>query len=174
MANCKNCIHWNECSKQNGITRYYGKEIASNNVEELCKWFISTEDVVPRSEVEQLQRNLEQCENGYRQQIHIMECKHKDEVEKLTINMNAYGLTAKRLAEENEELKQEKIYHRETEKLCDRYLVKLEQAKQEVAEQIFEEIDKILKPQEKYLYCNPSLTYVYELITELRKKCIGE
>lgn len=42
-----------------------------------------TEDVVPRSEVEQLQRNLEQCENGYKQQIHIMECKHKDEVDKL-------------------------------------------------------------------------------------------
>lgn len=73
-----------------------------------------------------------------------------------------------------EELKQEKIYHRETEKLCDRYFVELEQAKQEVAEQIFEEIDKILKPQEKYLYCNPSLTYVYELITELRKKYIGK
>ena len=33
------------------------------------------------AEVEQLQRNLEQCENGYKQQIHIMECKHKDEVE---------------------------------------------------------------------------------------------
>ena len=34
-------------------------------------------DVVPRSEVEQLQRNLEQCENGYRQQIHILQCKQK-------------------------------------------------------------------------------------------------
>ncbi len=80
-----------------------------------------TEDVVPRSEVEQLQRNLEQCENGYRQQIHILQCKHKDEVEK-----------------------------------------------------IFEEIKKILKTQEKYLYCNPSLAYIYDLIAELKKKYIGE
>ena len=37
-------------------------------------------------------------------------------------------------------------------------------------EKIFAEIDKILKTQERYLYCNPSLTYVYELIEELKKK----
>ncbi len=40
-------------------------------------------DAVPRSEIEQLQRNLEQCENGYKQQIHLMECKHKDEIEQI-------------------------------------------------------------------------------------------
>lgn len=54
-----------------------------------------TADVVPRSEVEQLQRNLEQCENGYRQQIHILQCKHKgeidgifEEIEKTIMNTN--------------------------------------------------------------------------------------
>lgn len=39
----------------------------------------STADVVPQSEVEQLKRNLEQCENGYRQQIHLLQCKFADE-----------------------------------------------------------------------------------------------
>lgn len=41
------------------------------------------------------------------------------------------------------------------------------------ASEIFAEIDKILKMQEKYLYCNPSLTFVYELIEELKKKYTG-
>lgn len=89
-----------------------------------CANYLPTEDVVPKSEVE-----------------------------KYIVNMNAYGLTAKRLAEENEQLKQ---------------------AEQEVAREIFEEIDKILETQEKYLYCNPSLTYIYELIAELEKKYIGD
>lgn len=44
------------------------------------------------------------------------------------------------------------------------------ESKAEVAREIFEEIEKILKTQERYLYCNPSLTYVYELIEELKKK----
>ena len=39
----------------------------------------------------------------------------------------------------------------------------------EVAREIFEKIDKILKTQERYLYCNPSLTYIYELIEELKQ-----
>ena len=39
-----------------------------------------------------------------------------------------------------EELKQEKIYHRETENLCDRYCIESQQAKKQVAREIFEEI----------------------------------
>ena len=42
-----------------------------------------TADVVPKSEVEQLKRNLEQCENGYRQQIHLLQCKLTDEKSKV-------------------------------------------------------------------------------------------
>ena len=38
--------------------------------------------------------------------------------------------------------------------------------------EIFDDIDKILKTQERYLYCNSSLVYVYELIEELKKKYI--
>lgn len=90
--------------------------------------YAPTADVVPSAEVEQLKRNLEQCENGYKQEMHLLQCKLTNatsgaekqkleiwrlqgeverlekENEKLTINMNAYGLAAKRLAEEKTEI----------------------------------------------------------------------
>lgn len=56
--NCKKCIHWDKCSKTNGKTRYYGETIASDNVEELCEWFISTADVVPKSEADEIAEEL--------------------------------------------------------------------------------------------------------------------
>ena len=37
-----------------------------------------TADVVPASEVIQLERNIEQCENGYRQEMHLLQCKLTD------------------------------------------------------------------------------------------------
>ena len=40
----------------------------------------------------------------------------------------------------------------------------------DVAEEIFAKIEKILKTAEKYLYCNPSLASVNEVIAELKKK----
>jgi hypothetical protein len=45
MATCKKCIHSQKCFN-NSKTRYYGETIACNNVETLCEWFISTDDVV--------------------------------------------------------------------------------------------------------------------------------
>lgn len=88
----------------------------------------------------------------------------KSEVEKLTINMNAYGLTAKRLAEENENLEIELENMRrnlgdaregwndaecEVERLrkaLDEYeeTSGLKQAKAEVASEIFAEIDRLV------------------------------
>ena len=41
-----------------------------------------------------------------------------------------------------EDLKQEKMYHKSTDKLADRYLVELKQAKQDIAREIFEDIHK--------------------------------
>ena len=41
------------------------------------------------------------------------------------------------------------------------YLNRIYGIRTDVAMEIFDNIDKILKTQEKYLYCNPSLTYVY-------------
>lgn len=42
------------------------------------------------------------------------------------------------------------------------------------AKEIFAEIEEILKTQERYLYCNPSLAYAYEMIAELKKKYESE
>lgn len=36
---CRECIRWDECSKKDGTTRFYGKKIASDNVEVLCEEF---------------------------------------------------------------------------------------------------------------------------------------
>ena len=55
---CKDCIHWDKCSKKDGKTRYYGKQCAANNVEILCEWFVNTADVVPKSEVDDLRRYI--------------------------------------------------------------------------------------------------------------------
>lgn len=43
-----------------------------------------------------------------------------------------------------EELKQEKMYHRETDKLCDRYYIESQHAKRQVAREIFEDIFKTM------------------------------
>ena len=37
------------------------------------------------SEIEQLKRNLEQCENGYKQTIHLLKCQHKGEKEQIFV-----------------------------------------------------------------------------------------
>ena len=57
-------------------------------------------------------------------------------------------------------LKQEKMYHRETEKLADKYCAELQTAKSEVAREIFEEIGKIL--------------YKYDKVAERDKSDYGE
>lgn len=36
---CKNCVHYDVCSKEDGTTNYYGKVIISKDVDELCKDF---------------------------------------------------------------------------------------------------------------------------------------
>ena len=36
---CKDCINCNGCSSKDGITEYYTKDSACNNVEKLCKYF---------------------------------------------------------------------------------------------------------------------------------------
>lgn len=68
-----------------------------------------------------------------------------------------------------EDLKQEKMYHRSTEKLADRYLIELKQAKQEVAREIFEDI-------EKHLIFNTYgiATISNKTFAKLKKKYIGE
>ena len=83
-------------------------------------------DVVPKSEVEQLKRNLEQCENGYSQELHLARCQladAKSEVEKLQ--------------------KELEIWKQNRFNLFQR-LGCYEMAKQKIASEIFAEIDKKL------------------------------
>ena len=71
-----------------------------------------------------------------------------------------------------DELKQEKMYHRETEKLADKYFNGLQAAKSEVAREIFEEIERNIYGIEtpyNILQCIPE-----GLIAELKKKYTEE
>ena len=109
--NCKNCIHWGKCSKTNGKTRYYGETIASDNVEELCEWFISTVDVVPKSEVENYKQIAEtQQKLSMDRYFEIKELKEdnerlKDDIEYLQDNVFKVRLeVAREIFEEIEKL----------------------------------------------------------------------
>ena len=67
-----------------------------------------------------------------------------------------------------EELKLEKMYHRETENLCDRYCIESQQAKKQVAREIFEEIEKL-----SYRFMNDKHYIFGDMvwdIAELKKK----
>ena len=45
MATCKNCLHACVCFDGDDTTKYYGKEIAAGNVEQLCKNYIPKENL---------------------------------------------------------------------------------------------------------------------------------
>ena len=108
MAQCKDCIHYEICDEYvspcesfpevDGCKCFTNKadvvpkseyeqlkhkyELAVAERETNVKGF--TEELAKaKSEVEQLKRNLEQCENGYRQQIHLLQCKLTDEKSKV-------------------------------------------------------------------------------------------
>lgn len=66
-----------------------------------------------------------------------------------------------------EELKQEKMYHRETDKLCDRYCIESQQAKRQVAREIFEEIRKRAYSERGFFVVNSDID---DFIAELKKK----
>ena len=63
-----------------------------------------------------------------------------------------------------DELKQEKMYHRETEKLADKYFNELQTAKSEVAREIFKEIERVVN----YALCVDITDW--SAYTELKKK----
>lgn len=71
-----------------------------------------------------------------------------------------------------EELKQEKMYHRETDMLCDRYCIESQHAKRQVAREIFEEIEKLnRKPLPE---CKPVYIIKASELAELKKKYLEE
>ena len=64
MANCKECMHYKVCAKEGRLTQIdehtwdYFNEL--DNVEKFCDNYISTADVVPKSEVEKLQAKIDE------------------------------------------------------------------------------------------------------------------
>ena len=61
MARCDHCLHSHVCEAEGWLD-------ATN-----CPHFLSSADVVPREEVEELKRRLEICEYLYQEQINIVE-----------------------------------------------------------------------------------------------------
>ena len=49
---CKNCLHSRVCFDSEGTTRYYGTEIAADNVEDLCPCFADRSRYVVREKGE--------------------------------------------------------------------------------------------------------------------------
>lgn len=114
----------------------------------------------------------------------------RSEVEKYIVNMNAYGLTAKRLAEENEGLKKENEILSASNKtlaLSRRGIeAELNKAKQEVAREIFEKAKKRIHNEyndlsnivptddDYYLGKLAGISEAEIIIDELKKKYIGE
>lgn len=69
MPRCEECLHYDICEIMNdqyGISKVYPSQ---------CGYYKNNADVAPSSEVEQLKRNLEQCENGYSQEMHLLRYK---------------------------------------------------------------------------------------------------
>lgn len=48
MATCRECLHFETCLNENQQTRYYGEKEACNNVQDLCRYFLSKSDYVKR------------------------------------------------------------------------------------------------------------------------------
>lgn len=70
-----------------------------------------------------------------------------------------------------DELRQEKEYHRATEKAADKYFADLQTAKAEVAREIFEEIENIFG---KHMLWYRFTEAQYQLYVELKKKYTEE
>ena len=48
MATCRECLHFETCLNDKQQTKYYGVKEACNNVQDLCRYFLSKSDYVKR------------------------------------------------------------------------------------------------------------------------------
>ena len=133
MARCEECLHYPVCAKECRLAQIdehtWDNYNQLDDVEKFCDNYISTADVVAKSEAD-----------TWYQLYHSIK----------------------------EELKLEKMYHRETENLCDRYCIESQQAKKQVAREIFEEIEKL-----SYRFMNDKHYIFGDMvwdIAELKKK----
>lgn len=109
----EHCINRKDCS----ACVIKSKELRSGCIGRPRAFFKNALAIIESQEqkIFELENRLKECENVYEGTLFLDRCKLRDaeekvkelkaENEKLTINMNAYGLTAKRLAEDNERLR---------------------------------------------------------------------
>lgn len=136
MSECKKCYHYNVCDEEIG----YGRAE--------CPEFISTEDVVPRSEVEELQKKLDEYKKF------VGEIRVTSENHAVIMDTEHTEYIDKRVAEGFKKMAVHK-------------------AKQDVAREIFEEIERCMLDGEiagKY----PAKVMHPDKYAELKKKYIGE
>lgn len=100
-----------------------------------------------------------------------------EENEKLTINMNAYGLTAKRLAEENERLKQLNESYAELEQGC--YVTGVKKIKADTVREMQELIFKFYsspryQPTKEHPVKHTDIQYMFIIIERIAKEILGE
>lgn len=170
MPRCKDCIHFKIC---NDYVYLVGRE---DKV--ACPDYKSTEDVVPRAEVEKI---FDKYGN------YDFPTEPKENFNN-TVVTGGYvidwykeaGLNAKRIMELEVQLKQAK---QEVEELsieleamrgaAKSYKMHYENAEQEVARDIFEEIDTQLAFFQKHCFSNTT-KIILDVIAELKKKYIGE
>ena len=65
---CKNCVRFDSCAKDD-VTRYYGKEIAAGNVEDLCTRFSANKEATWRLETD------EECPDPMFKLVECSNCK---------------------------------------------------------------------------------------------------
>ena len=66
MASCKECLHYKPC-KDWAIDCFHGNSIfpyEAETAKELCEYYTPTADVVPKSEVEKIFDEIENCVIG--------------------------------------------------------------------------------------------------------------
>lgn len=75
-----------------------------------------------------------------------------------------------------EELKQEKMYHRETENLCDRYCIESQQAKTQLAREILSDLKKEVHNKATYTHAKDTYSFINlntfdQIINEMIRRC---
>ena len=75
-----------------------------------------------------------------------------------------------------EELKQEKMYHRETENLCDRYCIESQQAKKQLALEILSDLKKEVHNKATFTHAKDTYSFINlntfdQIINEMIRRC---
>lgn len=152
MAECKDCIHFCVCSPYTAPNESY-PEVDG------CKCFRATADVVPKSEVDELKQDLEIAK--------IAIDNRNVKLEGMRTAANSYKMHYEKAIKDVEVWKQNRfnLYQR---------LECYKMARQNVAREIFEEIEKITMHNVTSSYGIWLMSMGEDAFAELKKKYIGE